>query len=241
MIKLGICSNDNIVIISLAKYISYFFRKYSFQVEVDTFTGFSCFETSYKSKKHDLLFIDMDIPEKTGFQVAEEVRLKRYETVIIFISETEQFIFQSLKYKPFCFMKKSVLEEQTPKVLDAFLQIYLMSMKEKIFEFSDGSQAVRIRDIEYIESFGHILSIHIWNNNIRNTKRHSISLKKLEEELELYGFIRIHKSYLLNYRYIYLIKENDIVLKSGEILPMGRERAGRVKTRYFELITNEAL
>lgn len=50
------------------------------------------------------------------------------------------------------------------------------------------------------------------------------SLKALEEEWSEYDFLRIHKSYLVNQRYIEKVGGKEVILKDGTVLEMGRDR-----------------
>ena len=55
------------------------------------------------------------------------------------------------------------------------------------------------------------------------------SLQELETELESYGFLRVHKGYLVNYRHIRLFQGNDILLDSGECVPVSRRKLQEVE------------
>jgi len=64
------------------------------------------------------------------------------------------------------------------------------------------------------------------------------TMKEYENRLRNSGFIRIHKSYLVNYRYIYSIEINDVRLTCGKILPLSRNRVDEVKKKLRECLIN---
>ena len=54
------------------------------------------------------------------------------------------------------------------------------------------------------------------------------SLREVEKELEPYGFLRVHKSYLVNMRYIEQVETQDVLLCGNVRVAMGRDRAKRI-------------
>ncbi len=78
----------------------------------------------------------------------------------------------------------------------------------------------------------HKLNIHLENESfIANG-----NLKDIEELFHSYGFIKIHQSYIANYRYINLIKRTEVMLDDGKSLPLSRSRIEQVKLEYMRFI-----
>ena len=57
-------------------------------------------------------------------------------------------------------------------------------------------------------------------------------LNSLEEEMESYGFIRIHRFYLVNVRYISNIHNYELTLTDGSKLPIPKGRYKEVRVKY---------
>ena len=60
-------------------------------------------------------------------------------------------------------------------------------------------------------------------------------ISDLETKLAGHGFIRIHKSYLVNYQYIKSIHPSGIFLMNGKNLPLSRIRLNDIKTTFRRL------
>ena len=60
-------------------------------------------------------------------------------------------------------------------------------------------------------------------------------MSDMERQLHPYGFIRIHKSYLVNYRYIKNIQTTYVVLDSKKQLPVSRYRLDDIKVEFRRL------
>lgn len=83
-----------------------------------------------------------------------------------------------------------------------------------------------------MEVFKHYIYIHYKEMifKVRGT------LKKFEKEFSKWGFIRIHKSFLVSYRYIYSINNSEVVLNDKSILPLSRNRNKYVKDKLVQYI-----
>ena len=88
--------------------------------------------------------------------------------------------------------------------------------------------------ILYIEGEGKIQNLHIVNQKDPVQLRRS--MQELEEVLDPQGFLRIHKGYLVNYKYIRRLEDTEAVLTNGERIPLSRRRVQEIRNRYLELM-----
>ncbi|MBR0409357.1 MAG: LytTR family transcriptional regulator [Clostridia bacterium] len=96
---------------------------------------------------------------------------------------------------------------------------------------------IQMDKLQYIEGSGKIQLAHIVGKE-QPTELHK-SMQELEEELTPQGFLRIHKGYLLNYRFIRRIGDNEVSLTSGELLPISRRKYQEIRDAYMELMQND--
>lgn len=105
------------------------------------------------------------------------------------------------------------------------------------FSFVEGRVSLRPEDIIYIETSRH--------KNFFYTKTQVYSIYKklsdLEEELEDYGFVRIHLSFIVNMRYIEKISSYILRLTNGKEISVPKSRYAYVKERYatFKAVWDE--
>lgn len=169
----------------------------------------------------DLLFLDVEMPDEDGFRLAEGIGMSGAGTAIIFVSAHESFVFDSQEYSPVWFVRKGRLERDMLLALRKYFG--LVMPKGLSYRFQRGAEVREwsLGDIIYIESRGHMLLV-------RRTDGKSFelygSLKEMEQELEGCHFLRVHKSYLANQRYIEEIGKREIYLTDGTVLEMGRDR-----------------
>ena len=62
-------------------------------------------------------------------------------------------------------------------------------------------------------------------------------METLEEALKPYGFLRIHKGYLVNSRFITSFGAKSLTLSGGAELPIGRSYYHDAKIEYLDYVT----
>lgn len=96
---------------------------------------------------------------------------------------------------------------------------------------------IAIDTLIYIESIGKKQLAHIVGREQPLELRKQ--MQQLEAELTGRGFLRIHKGYLVNYRFIRKICETDVILTTEQRLPVSRRRLSDIREEYMELMQGE--
>ncbi len=93
----------------------------------------------------------------------------------------------------------------------------------KIYHYQKGHLTVnlRIKQIIYVESQNHYLTIHALSGTLVERK----TLSQFIKEIDCKQFIQIHKSYVVNSSYIKDIKKQELYLQFNITLPIGRKYA----------------
>ena len=94
----------------------------------------------------------------------------------------------------------------------------------------DGVCRLDTAEICYIEVLAHYLVYHL--NDGRQIRARG-RMEQMAEELAAYGFVRIHKSYLINLRYLELLKPGMVTLKTAS-LPVGRAYKAALMQAYLK-------
>ena len=78
---------------------------------------------------------------------------------------------------------------------------------------------------------------------ITTTEKHVFRYKlaDFEEILADRGFLQPHRSYLVNYRYIFSIQKDHLLLDNHEKIPLSRKRVDMIKQQFLILSQGENL
>lgn len=141
-----------------------------------------------------------------------------YHCHVICVIDNLDFIFEIIDLLPLSIWRKKHIIHDSKILIDIIPNKNTMNT---VMEFKVNSNTILIntKDIIYLESFSHYLIIHTINTNFQI--REKISTAK--EKLKKYGFVQIHKSYLVNKKYIKNIKSKNCLLKNNISLPIGKK------------------
>lgn len=234
-LRLAICDDESVVLSVVSGAIASTFKKKGIQVEVMTFRRVKDLEERMKEVEFQLLFLDIDMPEMDGITFAKRVRASNSRTDIIFVSSREDKVFDALRTNPGGFIRKGRFLEDAPEVIETWLKNRPKEEAPKlVVQGARETVSYALDTILYIEGEGKIQNLHIVNQKDPVQLRRS--MQELEEVLDPQGFLRIHKGYLVNYKYIRRLEDTEAVLTNGERIPLSRRRVQEIRNRYLELM-----
>lgn len=185
----------------------------------------------------DMIYLDIIMKGTNGIEIARQLRRLGCNAEIIFLSSSEDFVFESFDIAPLHYLRK----ESTSRI--KFEQVFLraLSLAEKkepemfFFSSSAAKKSVPLREISYLEVWKRVLMIHC-------VKGEAIEfygkMEHVEEELADKGFLRIHRSYMVNIACIKRFTSQRIELKTGESFPIGVTYTQAVKQAFSSYLAN---
>ena len=161
--------------------------------------------------------------ETNGIDLAVSLKAYEIKPYLIFVSTVESLVYQTFKVNPFWFIRKRFCESELPEVITALLADMRIHLLETItLNCAHSIYTLHPLSICYVECQNKILHIH-YANPVQNISI-PYTLSSLEKELLPYGFLRVHKGFLVNYRYIFTINRQDIQLDNGDHIPVSKHR-----------------
>ncbi len=237
MLRVAICDDNKLFVeyMSQAVQAEFLNRKEKFLLK----TYFSC-ESLYEhhlAKPFDVVFLDIDMPKHSGFQLASKIsELKN--CYIIFVTNHSDLVYDSLYFRPLNFITKSTDSCFTDKLHRVMNQLFheIKQNKSVILENKEiGRISVQLKDILYIESSKHYVVFHSENNPPIKVRA---NFSEIEDYYSKYDFIRIHKCYIVNLRHIFNIdkKNDELIFKQGLKLNISKtykQSVDRKLTQYL--------
>lgn len=182
-----------------------------------------------------IVFLDIELPDMDGVRLGERLRLHGCEADIIYVTNMDDRVYDVFPIRPWYFIRKSRFAQELSNVVTRYVQSQTEQEKQLVLQSTAGEfRAFGQQDIIYVEAAGKTQKIFPAETNEPFFVR--CSLQDLEKQLLPMGFIRIHKGFAVNYRYIQKITSRAIVLDSGESLPVGRDRLKSARESYLSLM-----
>lgn len=236
MINILICDDDIQFVSQLKNEVELAMGKKGLQTKILTFYGAETIGSEAFSNC-DIAFLDIDFEGKdyNGIDVARKIRATQNDAVIVFITNYIEYAPEGYEVQAFRYLFKSEITQKLGANIDSILK-QIRTAKSDIKIKSDGELiSVEIQDILFVESTGHKLSFHVTNKKVGAEKMYSCysTLAKMETELIDRGFLRIHKSYLVNMRHIEKLNCNEAILDNGITLRVGSKNYSNCKNTYL--------
>lgn len=228
-----ICDDDKNIPGLLIPYINNIENHFS-DIEIFYFkNGKDLIEWSKKnSSKIDILFIDIEMPTMDGLETVKLLRAMGEDCIIIYISCHKEYVFDTLNYEIFNYLVKPLNSEILINCLSAAIERY--KKNHYIHEvYCDGNHYFfHLDDIYYIESFRRQVTYYT------KTGEYTVfdQISKLEKIFEPYGFLRSHKSYLINMSKVVRYKDCMFYLVGGGTAMISNRQRSDILKKYYEYI-----
>jgi len=181
----------------------------------------------------DLVFLDLNLNGKSGFELLKTVVSQSFDTIIISAYKDQAII--AFEYGVLDFIPKPFNRDRLEQAIHRSLT------KEKINKVKwlavkkrQRIQLIPVENVLYIKGAGPYTELFLSSGK---KELHDKSLEKLEQLLS-YSFKRIHKSYLVKIAEIkeVIVKPGSkymAELKNGERIPIGRTKYKELKTKWL--------
>ena len=232
--RVALVDDVSIIRESLENKLKTLFFEYISTVEIESFQTGDAFLKRQEENAFQVVFLDIFMPGLDGLKLAQKLREWQQNIIIIFCTSDASKVFDSIKFKPFRYIRKDDLDFELQEVVPALLNEISQQNNRLIIKTSKGVVSVDSRDILYFESKGHYLQVHLKDEIISYKGK----INDREQELSHLGFIRIHLGYLVNALYIFKVGLCDIVMENGDVLPMSKYRSAEVKETFQKIIRN---
>lgn len=136
------------------------------------------------------------------------------------------------------YLLKPIQQREFEEAMDFAVRQTLQMQKVLHVNTIEGIRNLFYQEIEYIENVSRTLYIAVVNGEpvISRFLRKSFE-SDMEELLENENFIQVHKSFIVNLRYIKLYNQSQIVMFSDKVVPVSRSRQTEVKRIYLQYLS----
>ena len=183
-----------------------------------------------EDKDFDILLLDIEMGTINGVELAKTVRAENDAVQMIFITGFPDFIAEGYEVSALHYLMKPVDLDKLFSVLNRAAANLGKAERWILLPSGDGQTRVRLNRILYAEAFGHDLTVHTEDGDF--TFRKTIGAWEAELGPEA-GFVRCHRSVLVNLRFVSKITRTDVVLDNGTVLPLARNAAQAVNLAFI--------
>ena len=214
-LRLGICDDETQDLAQILEMV----KRYDGDghLQITTFLHAQDLLYSAKISGFDIAILDIEMAPPTGFDVAKELIAMPNSPIVIFATKSNAYALKgygvAIRYLQKPVAKGDFFEAMDAAIADA-------TAHRLTFQIDTALVSVPLRNIQYIETFGHYAVVHTTDKAYRFRS----TLKEVISRLPKGYFASPHKSYVVNLEHIRSATASEIMLDCGAVVPIGRKR-----------------
>ena len=196
-IIIALCDDNQTAVRQLEELVQEYLEKK--KIEAILLSFFNAEELLNYTEEVDVLFLDIDMPEKDGIQVGWELRKRGSQCKIIMATGREDRFKETYRFSPFRFATKPFMKDEIEEYLEEVMKTFIGRNKMQFYKARVPYQ-IEERQIQYIRAYDGYVEAKIKGRDA--LMRKETSLGKLEEEVDVCLFYRVNREYMVNMYYI---------------------------------------
>ena len=231
-LKIAVCDDDVVVYRQIMRLLEGEMDKYT----VDRFESGE--KLIQSEKEYDIIFLDIEMGKLNGLRTAKQLRDQGRNDYIIFLTSHLEFMSEAFKVRAFRFLNKPI---QQNKFYEALYEAEKEIVgAEKIIISSNGDKyMIAQSDIMFVESIGDGTCIYTKNQQYVTNK----PLKYWVEILNPMIFYKVHKSYLVGFKFVKSVLQTEVILYYNEeiSIPLSRRQRSEFNKLYMQYAKENAI
>ena len=196
--------------------------------------------TAIAQSQPDLLFLDIDLPDGTGFDILKSIGCKSFR--VIFVTAYQEYAIQAIKFSALDYILKPInpkelvkavenslavmQSDEFPEKIQAFFANFSSTPNEPkriVLKTADKLHVIEVKNIIRCESDNAYTTVFTDTDKIVVSK----SIKYYDELLTNFGFMRVHQSHLVNPNCITFYNKHEggyLTLTDNSSVPVSNQK-----------------
>ncbi len=225
-----LCDDDPAFLTELERELRRIFEKMNMRCDIQLFDCPAVIPAA-AMENCALAFLDIDFENDdcNGIDIARRLRQVNDRALLFFVTNYIDYAPAGFEVQAF----RYILKRDREAVLERYLlqAMEILAEKQEFLRLRDQDTVtdVPLKEITWLEVMDHYVSIHAGTSSfVLNA-----TLSNLEKELEPHGFLRVHKSFLVNMAFIRKFRSRECLLADGTALAVGEKNYPQQKQKYL--------
>ncbi|MDE6593218.1 MAG: LytTR family DNA-binding domain-containing protein [Oscillospiraceae bacterium] len=226
MINIAVCDDNKAFLDMMCRLVDEMMTEAEIPHKIRDYLSGCVFLDHHKLEPFDVVFLDIIMPQKSGFEIADEMRKISEKTYIIFVTTEDSLVYDSFDFTPFYFVPKSnpkLLKTKLHHVIEK-LAAHISANKPIYIEMAFGEKRyIEPSTIVLISSNANYVDYTLSSGEVLHIRG---KLEETESLLDTRLFVRVHNRSIINMAYI-----NQIDNPNNRVILQGHGEVG-VSRRY---------
>jgi len=231
--KIAVCDDESVICRTIYDMIKNISKLIDIRFETDCFSSGEELCDEMKSNPYDLIFLDIELPRMNGVAAGKYIRenLNNETVQIAYISSKQQYAMELFESRPINFLIKPITPEKILTIIEKLLKLH--AVDTQIFKFKVRQEYIKLpmSEIIYFSSSGRTVTL------VSLDKSYTFydTLEDIYSEIKNRHFLYIHKSFIVNYRYVRQYEYEQVTLLDGTVLPISQPRRKLIRKMILEM------
>lgn len=234
MIQIAICEDNKEEIAELTVIVKQYLTKVKVEAKINTYLNSMMLEGDIEEGKYfDILISDIEMPEKTGMELAKIAKMHLENIIIIFVTAHLQYAADSFELSVFRYVQKVNIKTKLYNALrDAVEMIRVQQDKFYILESSRSMERIPYSDILYLMKEGKN-TVFVRKSEKKSHERKALA--EIYEKLDRREFISINRCEIVNISNVVRVEaKKTIIMCNGEKLYPAESKVNDIIKRLSE-------
>ena len=229
--RIAICDDERQVLTKYKEVLTAIFTKNKIVAKVDLFNSADSLMFALEDSDYpvDIVFLDINMPDTNGIDLARQIREKKIQCEIIFLTISQEHMLNAFDVGAFHYIVKDVTSSE--KLEEICVQVAKKVNRDKTevitVSCAGENRIIPIKDILYFEVRNYIIIVHYEDTLFEFYS----TMGKIENSLLGHGFVRTHRSFLVNLSHIRSMMRQELELSDGSVIPIGRKYLTDLRTQ----------
>ena len=231
--KIGICDDNHELVEKTASRITDIMNAKNVVFQLQKF--YSGEELLFKTEGQpifaDVLFMDIILNGLNGLETCRELRKRGFHGIIVFLSTSKNYAVDAFEVGAISYIMKDELDTvKFEEIVEKAIDITNHDATHKMLIVNNKSVfTIDLRKVIYFESNMKKVIAHEATQSYAFYGKFEDVYQSLKDK----GFIRSHKSYLINYEFIKSFTPTEICCSANVLIPMGRTYYKAFRERFM--------
>lgn len=225
MFRVALCDDQENILEQLKELLESILQKNGCSYIIETFTSGE--ELVGQKSYFDAVFLDIEMPGMDGIQTGEIIRQRNADCKLIMATSAIERYKEAFHIRAFRFVTKPFAYSEVEEALMATLELKKDDDSIELF-YQRVLCRVKLKDILYVQAYNGYSEFLVGNRIFRKEE----SLNNIEEQLDSRFFVRIHRQYIVNMRWISHYENGEVTI-AKEVIPVSKRKRKEFEQQYI--------
>lgn len=208
--KTAICDDDKLYLRQAKALLEEVFKEKKIEYEIESYTDAKKLLES--NTKYDMVFLDVEMGEMTGIEVAEAIHNARSGTLIFFVTNYEGYMDAALNEHAFRFWVKPMNRQRLMFGIESAIKEINAEKKALHITRNRKSEKIMMQDIIYVYAKNKNTCIVTVDEEIEIKEPFRDVTSRLNKDV----FCSSHASYCINLSYVTRYTNEEVICRYGD-------------------------